>query len=250
MSDLGTLSHCMTDSDPEAAKRARRLRRKALVASLFFETLLIAAMLVLPLITPGVLPKNYIIIPLPPLSGLKNPSPPHSHANPPAPHNTHSIPKNTIWFQPPRIPAHVDASADNTPPAIDEPTGNGNPDIPGAPGFGPGMTEGGGRPMVVPPPPAKPPRKISIGVMEASLINRVDPVYPALALATRTSGEVRLRATIGTDGVIKDYEVVTGNPLLVRAAIAAIRQWRYRPTQLNGEAVEVETLITVNFILQ
>jgi len=249
MGDLGTLSRCMMDSDPEANKGARRLRRRALLASLFLETLLVAGMLLLPLITPGVLPKNYTIIPLPPLAGLRNPSPPHTHANGPAPRNPHPIPTNTLLFQPPRIPAHVDTSTDNAPPTIDESQAIGDSGIPGAPVLGPGMPDGKGRPMALPPPVTKP-RKVSIGVMEASLIHRVDPVYPALALATRTSGEVRLRATIGTDGVIKDYQVVSGNPLLVRAAITAIRQWRYRPTQLNGEAVEVETFITVNFILQ
>lgn len=250
MSDLGTLSNCMMDSDPEAAKRARRLRRKALIASLFFETFLVAGMLVLPLITPGVLPKFYNITPLPPLAGPKNPSPPHSHANTSVPHTERQHTLSIVLHQPNRVPTHVDSSPDNTPPAIDEPAGNGYPGTPGGTCIGTCAPDGTGDHIVVPPPIAKPPRKISIGVMEASLINRVDPSYPPIARSAHISGEVKLRATIVTDGTIKDYVVVSGNPLLVRAAIAAIRQWRYRPTQLNGEAVEVETLITVNFILQ
>jgi protein TonB len=250
MSDPGTLSHCMMDSDPETTRRERRLRRKALVASLIFETLLVAGMLLLPLITPGVLPKNYIIIPLPPLAGFKNPTPPHSHANAPAPHTDHQPVLPIVLRQPDRIPTHVDSSPDNAPPTVDEPLGNGNSNIPGATGLGPGTLDGPGDRIVILLPVAKPPIKVSIGVMEASLINRVDPVYPILAKATHTSGEVKLRATIATDGSIKDLQVVSGHALLVQAAISAVRQWRYRPTRLNGEPVEVETFITVNFILQ
>jgi periplasmic protein TonB len=246
MSDLGTLSNCMMDSDPEANRRARQLRRKSLCISLFFEILLVAAMLVLPLITPGIpsLGPVTILTPVPPFSGVTSSkpvrpqSPPHSSGdrfpfptnnNLPGHHQNHLNPFGT---DAPEVPSPPGETSDG-------PIGSG-PFIPGA----------DGNRIVIPPPVQKPPRKVSIGVMEASLIHRVDPIYPALALATRTSGEVRLSATIGTDGVIKDYRVVSGNPLLVRAAITAIRQWRYRPTQLDGEAVEVETFITVNFILQ
>lgn len=86
--------------------------------------------------------------------------------------------------------------------------------------------------------------------MEASLINRVDPIYPVIAKNAHVSGEVKIRATIGTDGAVKDYVVVSGSPLLRRAALDAVRLWRYRPTKLNGEPVELETFITVNFVLQ
>jgi periplasmic protein TonB len=251
MSDLGTLSHCMMDSDPEAARRARRLRRKALVASIVFETLLVLAMLIWPLITPGVLRPQYILTPLPPFPGEPSANPMHPHASPPTAHNRHLIPKATVLYQPQRVPPQVDNSASDEPPSVEEAPGNGNPEGPGGTGpaiFG-SVGEGDHLPVIAPP-PARKPRTVSIGVMEASLINRVDPAYPAIARATHISGEVRLRATIGTDGKVKDYEVLSGNPLLAQAAIAAVRQWRYRPTQLNGEPVEVETLITVNFILR
>ncbi len=253
MSDLGTLSQCMMDSDPETTKRSRRLRRKALGASLFLETLLVAAMLVWPLITPGVPPRLGPIcnlIPLPPL-GVKAPSPMRSHASSPSPRNPHPIPvDNRIIFQPPHIPAHVDGSRDDTPPVIGEPIGTGDPGVPGGTGPGFGTPGGDGLGAVPPPPQPTKPRKVSIGVMEASLINRVQPDYPVIAKNAHVSGEVKIRATIGTDGLVKDYVVVSGSPLLVRAALDAVRQWRYRPTKLNGEPVEVETLITVNFVLQ
>jgi periplasmic protein TonB len=246
MSDLGTLSNCMMDSDPEAMKRARRLRRKSLSISLFFETLLVAAMLILPLITPGIpsLGPVTILAPVPPFSGVSNPKAARSHSPSHPSHDQFHFPNRndlSATHQNHQNQFGPDAPDVSTPAGgtSDGPIGQG-PFIPGA----------DGNRIVVPPPVQNPPRKISIGVMEASLVHRVDPVYPAIARAAHISGEVRLRATIATDGTVKDYEVVSGNSLLVRAAVTAIRQWRYRPTQLNGEAVEVETFITVNFILQ
>ena len=83
----------------------------------------------------------------------------------------------------------------------------------------------------------------------AMLVNRVQPVYPPLARQTRISGTVRLHAIIGKDGSVQQLEVIQGHPLLVQAALDAVRQWRYRPTLLNGEPVEVDTTIDVIFSL-
>jgi TonB family protein len=85
--------------------------------------------------------------------------------------------------------------------------------------------------------------------MEAALIQKVQPQYPTVARLMHISGTVRLRAIIGKDGSVSQLEVLSGNPLLAQAAVAAVREWRYRPTRLNEEAVEIETYITVNFIL-
>jgi len=86
-------------------------------------------------------------------------------------------------------------------------------------------------------------------VQEAKLLYRPDPVYPPAAIVMRMTGTVRLRAIIGTDGRVSRLDVLSGNPILVRPSIDAVRQWRYRPTLLNGKAVEVETDITVIFQL-
>jgi periplasmic protein TonB len=91
------------------------------------------------------------------------------------------------------------------------------------------------------------PHKVSAGVSEGYLFHRVDPVYPRMALLTGTSGEVRLHAIISKDGVIESLTLISGHPLLAKAAMDAVQQWRYRPYLLNHEPVEVETLITVNF---
>jgi len=96
----------------------------------------------------------------------------------------------------------------------------------------------------------KGPLKVSESVVEAQLISRIEPRYPALALQTRLQGTVHLRAIISRDGRITSLEVLSGHPLLVEAALDAVRQWRYRPTMLNGEPVEVETSITVNFRIE
>jgi protein TonB len=93
------------------------------------------------------------------------------------------------------------------------------------------------------------PTPVSQGVMEGALIQKIQPVYPRLAVATRTQGSVVLQAVISRAGEIENLRVVSGSPYLSRAAVEAVRQWRYRPYRLNGEPVEVETQIVVNFTL-
>ncbi|GAC1635933.1 MAG: hypothetical protein NVS9B14_13830 [Candidatus Acidiferrum sp.] len=102
-----------------------------------------------------------------------------------------------------------------------------------------------------PPPPKPTQTRIRQGgaVTAASLINKVQPVYPPLARQTRVNGTVRLHAIISKDGSVQQLEVLSGHPLLVQAALDAVRQWRYRPTLLNGEPVEVDTTIDVIFSL-
>ncbi len=85
--------------------------------------------------------------------------------------------------------------------------------------------------------------------MAAQLINRAQPVYPELARQTRIQGTVRLHAIISKDGAVQQLEVLSGHPLLVQSAMDAVRQWRYRPTLLNGDPVEVDTTIDVIYSL-
>jgi protein TonB len=84
---------------------------------------------------------------------------------------------------------------------------------------------------------------------EGNLIRKVQPAYPSLARAARIQGSVVLQAVISKEGAIENLKVLTGHPMLVQSAIDAVRQWRYRPYILNGDPVEVETQITVNFSL-
>jgi periplasmic protein TonB len=138
----------------------------------------------------------------------------------------------------------------------------------GVPGGVPGGTPGGviggiigSVPTAAPPPPPPPPpppkkeepkvSRIRVGgnVQQALLIKQPRPIYPPLAKQARIQGVVRLNAIIGKDGTIQNLTVATGHPLLVPAALEAVKQWVYKPTLLNGEPVEVVTQIDVNFTL-
>src|SRR5215468_1918491 len=109
----------------------------------------------------------------------------------------------------------------------------------------------GGAGAAPPPPPKAAVTRTRVGgaVQAAKLVNRVQPIYPPLARQTRISGTVKLHAIIGKDGSVQQLQVVSGHPLLVQAALDAVKQWRYQPTLLNGEPVEVDTEIDVIFSL-
>lgn len=105
-----------------------------------------------------------------------------------------------------------------------------------------------GREKTPEPPQLRRDKPVVVSHMEdGELINRVVPVYPSMAKITGAQGEVKLHAFISPEGKIESLTVVSGNPLLAPAAIDAVRQWRYRPYVLNGQPVEVETWIFVNF---
>jgi periplasmic protein TonB len=121
---------------------------------------------------------------------------------------------------------------------------------------GPGVGDGlpntlfsGRQPLpAVAPPPATHPLRVS-KMLEGNLVRRVQPVYPPLARTAHVQGAVVLAAIISKDGMIEDLRLLSGHPMLVQAAIDAVKQWRYKPYILNGDAIEVETQITVNFNL-
>jgi protein TonB len=102
--------------------------------------------------------------------------------------------------------------------------------------------------FALPPTPTRQAPRVS-RMMEGNLIQRVQPLYPPLAREARVQGQVVLRALITRGGMIENLQVLSGHPMLVQAAIDAVKQWRYRPYSLNGEPVEVETQVTVNFVL-
>ena len=86
-------------------------------------------------------------------------------------------------------------------------------------------------------------------MQEAKLLRKIIPIYPPLAIQTRTQGTVHLVGVISKDGTIRDLQVIDGHPLLIRAALDAVKQWVYRPTLLGGEPVEVIAPIIVMFTL-
>jgi protein TonB len=114
--------------------------------------------------------------------------------------------------------------------------------------------------MAFPKPPPQPapakakaadtaPMKVSSGIQEAKLLRRIVPIYPQMAIIARIQGTVHLVGVISKEGTIRELQVIDGSPLLVKAALDAVRQWVYKPTLLSGEPVEVIAPITVTFTL-
>jgi TonB family protein len=103
----------------------------------------------------------------------------------------------------------------------------------------------------VPGVPGSPPQRIRVAtpVQQSLLVRKIDPDYPPLAARVQLQGRVILRAVIAKDGTVQELEVESGDPLLVSPAIEAVKQWLYKPTLLNGEPVEVATVIEVPFRL-
>jgi len=101
------------------------------------------------------------------------------------------------------------------------------------------------------PPPAMQQFSEPVAVSEESqralLVHTVNPVYPPEALAQKLHGSVVLQARVGRDGTVEDLKIVRGNFVLSRAAIAAVKQWRFQPYTLNGHAAATQTVITINF---
>jgi protein TonB len=129
----------------------------------------------------------------------------------------------------------------------------------GVPGGVPGGQAGGvlggiigGAPgSNLPPPPKEAPKRIRVGgqVQSAKMIRQVQPVYPQIAKSAHVQGTVMLHAVISKEGNVEELTYIYGPGLLMRNAMDAVRQWRYQPTLLNGEPVEVDTTISVIFTL-
>jgi periplasmic protein TonB len=173
----------------------------------------------------------------------------------------------------PRTTAHYAAQNNLTPPRLVAPghvpriismvTDEPAPELPVGPGGtmgkgfstgapdGPFMPSIGGTSAILPtlrPPPVVRAVRTS-SMLEGNLIRRVEPVYPQMAKNARIQGPVVLAALIDKAGAIENLHALSGHPMLVPAAISAVSQWRYRPYILNSEPIEVETQITVNFVL-
>jgi protein TonB len=234
----------MVNDDGCAIGQARWVRGEALAASVFLEVAVIVGMPLWPLITPAVLPQQFVFTPVPPYYRVSHSSPAEAGHTTPRSRKTPNV-----YLQPASIPLHVTRVAEARPPSA---PGIGDPLL-GQSSTGPGIAgidDSRGTTIVAPLTPGSRPPMVSRGVMDASLIHRVQPEYPATAKLIRLSGTVQLRAIIGTDGRVRELEIVGGNPILAQAAVAAVRQWRYQPTQLSGMPVEVQTQITVTFVLE
>jgi protein TonB len=241
-----------------AAAKTGDWKRAAIPCVYCGEVLLVGALALIPLIETEALPKaiwtGVLQAPLPP------PPPPSSlgtQTSRSAPRRVHS---EEFLRDPPSIPRNIAQVHDEfLPPAQFPSTSVG---VPGGIDYGQSgavldhvLQSILGNPTPQSPPPQRlkpnPPQPIRMGgiVIAARLIYQPKPEYPELARMTRVEGAVEFEAVIGKDGTIEELKVLKGHPLLVKAALEAVRQWRYQPTLLNGEPVEVITEITVNFKL-
>ena len=237
----------MVVSSPNPKKTNKRW---TIFVSLAFQTLFVAILILIPLIYTEALPKTMmatmLTAPPPP------PPPPPPPAATPVVHvkpQVHLMDAGKL-VQPKVIPKDVKIIKEDAPDVNAGMTG-------GVPGGVAGGSMGGviggviGGMGTAPPPPKPVQQRIRQGgsVQAALLVNKVQPVYPPLARQARISGTVRLHAIIAKNGSVEQLEVLSGHPLLVRAAMDAVQQWKYKPTLLNGEPVEVDTTIDVIFSL-
>jgi periplasmic protein TonB len=168
-------------------------------------------------------------------------------------------PKPTSTYTPTRVntPVHTHKTQEAAPPPVDTTSGvvGGFPGgvVGGLPGgvLGEVLRSTGSAPAALAKTPAPMPKRIRVPaqVAEANLIHDVAPQYPPEAGRERIEGTVVLMAVIGKDGTVRDVRVESGLPLLAQAAIEAVKQWRYKPYLLNGEPVEVDSHVTINFTL-
>lgn len=245
---LVSLRSCFLEGSAEEEKNARKVRRRAILTSIIVQILVVAALVLYPMLSHGERLPFTVVTPTVPYSPGGQPRQPKGPRHP--------TPRPQIYgiFAPSYIPPTVATTDPEKPtPGGDEPIGPGipgapvGPNIPGAP-IASGPNNGPEPPRDPLPPPRRP--RISVGHIEpAMLVHRVEPVYPKLPLQLHKEGRVELRAIIATDGTIQSLQAVSGDPLFYASALAAVREWRYRPTILDGQAVEIDTCITVIYTL-
>jgi periplasmic protein TonB len=243
--NLCSLNGCLVEGDPEQRARERSVRRRALIMSIAVQGAALAVLILIPLFGRPERIAVASVVPLPPYQKIAPSRVTHSTTAP----RPRILRDNTL-YQPRAIPTNI-ATSDPTPPENIEDrqsTGTGL-NIPDAlPGF---ETRNGPEPQAPVETRRDTPRVIHLTHVDpAMLIHHVDPVYPALARQIGRAGRVELRALIATDGTIQSLQVVSGDPLFYHSALDAVRQWRYSPTVLNGQPVEVNTFITVIYNMQ
>lgn len=241
---FGSLRSCLVEGDPQTEKRARRIKQRAVAFSIVLQSLTLVALVLFPLLGKGERISIKYATPIPPYApvGVHHPAPSNPGPRTPAP---------CRFCQPPSVPTTISTHVPNPSPVSNGPEGD---PIPGAlptPGIDGGYPPPTSRPV--------PPREDTQAVKErvrvsemqqmAQLTTRVEPRYPQLAIQIQREGRVELHALISTEGRIESLEVISGDPLFIQSALAAVREWRYRPTILNGRPIEVDTRITVIYTL-
>ena len=233
------------DSTFESAGKIHTRSRGWMIATFAFKSAILVALIFIPLIYPEALPKfaNIMLMtaPAPPPPEVKPiPRPEHATVVPSqfsddgSIHAPSVIPKGVIIATGPEVtegPTLIGTGSEwGDTASLDNPFGG-----------------HGAHPNVRPAPRTT--QHVSTGVMMGYLIFKAVPTYPAIARAVHLGGRVVLQATISKNGAIENLHVLSGPAMLQQAAIDAVQQWRYRPYLLNGDPVEVETTVNVDFTL-
>ncbi len=235
------------DSLIESGGKLKTARGRTTTFSFILEAVVVGVMVLVPLLFTEALPKAQLMMAL-----VAPPPPPPPPPPPAAVKIVKQVQTDIVNGQlrtPTKIPKKVEiVKEEEAPPPSMGVVG-------GVPGGVPGGQMGGviggiisSTPMAVPKVAVQRVR-VSQGVTAGLVIKRVNPTYPPLARTARVQGSVVLAAVIGKDGSIQNLHVLSGHPLLTQAALEAVKQWRYKPYILNGEPVEVDTQVTVNFTL-
>jgi len=241
------------DSLIESGGKLKTSRGWTSIVSFLIQFGIIGVMVLIPLIFTEALPKTvtlgFLVAPPPP-----PPPPPPAAAPVKIVHQVQTDIINGQLRTPTKIPQKVQMiKEDEAPPPVMATAGV----VGGVPGGVPGGSMGGVLGSIVSagsvaslPKIATPQRvRVSSGVQSGLLVRKVPPAYPPLARQARIQGTVVLQAQISKNGDIENLQLVSGHPMLAPAAIEAVKQWKYKPYLLNGEPVEVETTVQVNFTL-
>jgi periplasmic protein TonB len=236
------------DSLVESSGTLSRRNPWTIAFSFTFQMLVAGILVLLPLIYTQALPKQQLV------SFLEAPAPPLGPALKPvskaAPTKQASELDDGVLRPPVAIPKKIAIVNE------EEASATGSTEVPGSiPGGLPGGVPNSVIDSIVRDIPVAVPKvavqkvRVSSGVAQGLLIHQVTPQYPTLARQARIQGTVVLQAVIGKDGTVQNLHVLSGHPMLIPAAMDAVRQWRYKPYYLNWEPVEVDTQISVNFTL-
>jgi protein TonB len=229
-------------------------RGKSTIVSFILQCIIIGVVVLIPLLFTQALPAKelttLLVAPPPP-----PPPPPPPAASAPVKHAAVKVEDTSALKTPTSIPKQVKMVKDEPQQAEAPPSA-----VAGVVGGVPGGVAGGqaggvlggvlsSTPAYVPPKPNVQRVRVSQGVTSGLLVKKVQPEYPPLARQARIQGSVVLKAVISKTGHVEGLQVVSGHPMLTSSAISAVKQWQYKPYILNGQPVEVETNITVNFTL-
>lgn len=263
------VENTLFESRPDSERIGRRKKPATLAMSTVVHILIGGALVLIPLLQTQAVPP--VALPPPPLqmtspvrfvklatapragSGSSRPSP--TTAVPEPLITPDAIPEKTAYIAD-AIYIGSDASFRGGPSGSTVGFGPGGPGIPGGTGTGEVPFAAPPQPPPAPPTPPPPPKiavrepvRVSSGFQKSLLTYRVEPVYPGLARTARIEGVVIAEARISKTGEIDNLRIISGHSLLKQAVLDAVKQWRYQPTLLNGEPIEVITTITVNFTL-